>query len=234
MERWLTNANANVTYVTFVSNVAPLIIFNHSHLGIIMESIGINSENLTLSQAARECGVSRVTMWRWVKTSGLVSATTAGGHHRIRRKDLCDFIERKNMGHRIRSTDKRQKILVVDDDPHIQKYLIKVLTGKGYHVITGRDGFEAGILVMKFQPQLVVLDLYMPHIDGFQVCRHLKSDPDTAPIKILAISGMALEANIQHAKDCGADAFLEKPLDINRLLGLVESLLSKFAARAVA
>lgn len=199
-----------------------------------MEIIGIQSENLTLSQAARECGVSRVTMWRWVKSGMLISAATAGGHHRIRRSDLNDFIKRKNMGHRVRRTDNRPKILVVDDDPHIQKFLITLFTTKGYQVVAGSDGFEAGILVMKFQPRLVVLDLYMPHIDGFQVCRHLKSDPDTAGIKILAISGIARETNIQYAKDCGADGFLKKPLDINQLLGKVESLLTDPSARAVA
>lgn len=224
MERWLTTAIYNVTYVTFVTNVSH--IHTIIHVSLMMASMGIQSENLTLSQAARECSVSRVTMWRWVKSGMLVSAATAGGHHRIRRDDLNEFIQRKKMGHRVRRSDERPKILVVDDDPHIQKFLIKLLTNKGYQVLAGSNGFEAGILVMKFQPQLVVLDLYMPHIDGFQVCRHLKGDPDTAPIKILTISGIAPEDKVQHAKNCGADEFLKKPLDINRLLGKVESLLS--------
>ena len=199
-----------------------------------MEADGKDSENLTLSQAARECGVSRVTMWRWVKSSSLISATTAGGHHRIRRSDLHDFIEKKNMGHRIRSTHKLQNILVVDDDPQIQNFLIKLLTAKGYNVVAGSNGFEAGILVMKFKPLLVVLDLYMPQLDGFQVCRQLKNDSATASIKILAISGNTFDTNIQHAIDCGADQFLEKPLESKRLLGIINNLLAAPPARAVA
>lgn len=184
------------------------------------------AKKLTLAQAAGICGVSRVTMWRWVKSSDLSSATTAGGHHRVRPDDLAEFMKQKNMDNHVRSTSQRKRILVVDDDPHIQKLLIKWLSRKGYEVAVCSNGFEAGIQVMKFRPQLVILDLFMPQLDGFEVCRLIKNDPATAPIKILAISGTAYASNIQKITDCGADLFLKKPLDLNRLLEMTHNLIT--------
>ena len=157
-----------------------------------------------------------------------------GGHYRIRRSALNEFIDRTN-GMRHRSdVPFKPRILVVDDDKSIQKYLDRMLTGGGYDVRTCSDGFEAGLWVMKFQPQLLILDLFMPAMDGFHVCRTLQSDPDTSRIHILAVSGYPSRENIRKAHEAGAEAFLAKPLDMQELLNRIDSMLSSGKQRQAA
>jgi excisionase family DNA binding protein len=181
---------------------------------------------LTVPEAAKACGVTRMTMWRWVKANRIQNVKTPGGHHRIALPVLNEFINRCNGGQRQSRVQDKPKILIVDDDKGFQKYLDRLLTGRGYSVRTCSDGFEAGIWVMKFQPHLLILDLFMPHMDGFQVCKTLKGDPDTAHINILAVSGHPSKANIREAHAAGADAFLAKPPDRQALINHIDGVLS--------
>jgi excisionase family DNA binding protein len=187
---------------------------------------------LTVPEAARACGVSRMTMWRWIKANKIQHVKTPGGHHRIGLSILNEFIDRCSGGQRQSRVGNKPKILIVDDDKSFQKYLDRMLSGRGYAVKTCSDGFEAGIWVMRFHPHLLVLDLFMPNIDGFQVCRTLKGDPDTAPIHILAVSGHPTEENIREARAAGADAFLAKPLDRQALLDHIDALFSDEQSQA--
>lgn len=180
---------------------------------------------LSVPEAAKTYGVTRMTMWRWVKANRIQHVKTPGGHHRISLNALNEFMALCSSTRRQSSVQVKPKILIVDDDKSFQKYLDRLLTGRGYRVKTCSDGFEAGIWVMKFQPHLLILDLFMPHIDGFQVCQTLKSDPDTAHIHILIVSGHPTEANIREARAAGADAFMAKPLDKQDLLNLIGAML---------
>ena len=181
---------------------------------------------LTVPEAAKACGVTRMTMWRWIKANRIRHVKTPGGHHRIGRSVLDEFIGRCSGGQRPSTGGIKPRILVVDDDKSFQKYLHRMLTDREYTVKTCSDGFEAGIWVMRFQPQLLILDLFMPNMDGFQVCRTLKGDPDTAHIHILAVSGHPTRANIREAQAAGAEAFLAKPLDRRDLLDHIDAVLS--------
>lgn len=183
------------------------------------------TELLTLQQAARHCGVSRTTMWRWVKAGELKSAMTAGGHNRIRSSDLLTFMALKEMAPRIRTAEKRHRILVVDDDPALVKMLLKLLGGNGWDMAAASDGFEAGVMTMKFRPHVILLDLVMPNMNGFEVCKMLKRNPDTAGIKIVAMSGFVTENNRFRMLSAGADVFLEKPLNVERVKHEIKQLL---------
>jgi excisionase family DNA binding protein len=182
---------------------------------------------LTIPQAAKVCGVTRMTMWRWVKANRIQHVKTPGGHHRIDLSILNEFIGRCRSGQRQAGDRIQPKILVVDDDKSLQKYLDRLLSKWGYIVKTCSNGFEAGIWIMKFQPNLLILDLFMPRLDGFQVCRTVKGDPDTAHIHLLAVSGHPSIINVREARAAGADAFLPKPLDRQALRSHVEAVLSK-------
>jgi len=179
----------------------------------------------TLAEAADICGVTRMTMWRWVKSGSVSSSKTTGGHYRIARSDLILFMKNNRMAHRIDETVGPFRILIVDDEPLVQEYFTHLLSLQGYEVQVCSDGFEAGILVMRFRPHLILLDLYMPEVDGFQACRLVKSDFDMCKIKILAISGKATEENVRRILGHGADAFLEKPMHKDQLLETVSRLL---------
>jgi excisionase family DNA binding protein len=192
-----------------------------------MQIPDIEKEFMTVSQAARICNVTRVTMWRWVKAGSIQSSATAGGHHRINRDDLAEFIKAHRMGARLQNDSVKPRILIVDDEPSLQRYLFKILTPHGYEIQACADGFEAGVYVMKFRPQLILLDLYMPRVDGFQTCRLIKNELETAHIKIIAISGNFTAASIERILECGADGILKKPLDRQAVIQEIASLIEE-------
>jgi DNA-binding response OmpR family regulator len=115
-------------------------------------------------------------------------------------------------------------ILVVDDDPSLLLLVSKILQTAGYRVSTAANGMVALQSVRRETPDLVVLDLSMPGVDGFAVCTMLKRTRDfKSPIAVL--SGRTTEKDVEAAHDAGADAFIPKPVDRAALLGKVAELL---------
>ena len=180
---------------------------------------------MTLAQAARVCCVSRVTMWRWVKAGTIHSSVTAGGHHRVKKADLAQIIRENDMDVRLQSETQKPRILIVDDEPPIQKYLSRILDDHGYETQVCADGFEAGVRVMRFRPHLVLLDLNMPRADGSRACEMIKGDIETAHIKIIAISDDLTSGARARILGCGADDILRKPLDKKTVIRAAASLL---------
>jgi two-component system OmpR family response regulator len=88
------------------------------------------------------------------------------------------------------------------------------------------DGYEAGEMVSTFKPDLVILDLIMPGLDGFKVCRRIKSSPQTRDIRILGITGYPEDGNVSGIMECGADGCLIKPVNADDLCNNVEKLLA--------
>src|SRR3989338_4337984 len=120
--------------------------------------------------------------------------------------------------------ESRPRILVVDDDALIRQFLEDQLTGEGYLVSTARDGEEALAKVAADSPDLILLDVMMPKVDGFEVCRRLKSDERTILVPVVMVT--ALTATDQRIKgiEAGADDFLSKPYNRLALFTLVPSL----------
>jgi CheY-like chemotaxis protein len=130
------------------------------------------------------------------------------------------------------------RIVVVDDQVEIGQGVMRVLGkesgGSGYEVETALDGYTAGRLVQSQRPDLVILDIRMPGIDGFAVCENIKSDPATRGAKILIMSAFITKENVARLKALGADAFLEKPFDIAILKEKVQKLIGLPTRRDVA
>lgn len=118
-----------------------------------------------------------------------------------------------------------EKILIVDDDPSILDLLTKILSAQKYETEVASSGFEAGAKVVKFEPGLIILDLIMSEMSGFEVCSRIKEDPDTSHIKILAITGYDTEENREKIMKAGADDYMAKPVKRDVLLRHVEDLL---------
>jgi excisionase family DNA binding protein len=185
---------------------------------------------LTVFKASQFCSVSPKTIINWID-SGLIKAyKTPGGHRRINTKDLISFMEKQGMPiPEKESGDGRIRILVVDDDPIIVESIVQALEEDeyDYDVISAADGFEAGIQVSHFKPDLILLDIMMPDIKGFDVCKKIKSSPETKGTKIIVLSAYLDEEKFKQMKDYGADACYSKPLplpqlkeEVSRLLGL--------------
>ena len=120
-----------------------------------------------------------------------------------------------------------KKILIVDDDSHIQKLLTKILSAQKYETAVASDGFEAGVKVTEFKPGLIILDLFMPGMDGFEVCKRIKKNPLSSQIKILAITGYDTEENKNRILEAGADCYVVKPFENDEFLQQIEDLLGK-------
>ncbi len=114
--------------------------------------------------------------------------------------------------------------MVVDDDPKIREFIIHILETEGNEVVGAADGFEAGQKSIKFKPDIMIVDIFMPNMDGFEVCRQMRKNPDTMNTKIIAISGYSDEENRKKILDAGADLFIPKPLSRNTVIDAVSKL----------
>lgn len=182
---------------------------------------------LTIPLAARYCSVDRVTMWRWVKTGNLRATVTLGGHYRILREDIESFLLDKGICPFDQKQCAKKRILIVDDHIAVRDVLIKILRPFNYEVDIASDGFEAGIKVMHFRPDLIILDLFMPGMNGFDVCRLIKGDSSTSKIKIVVLTGYGSVENEIRIMNTGADAYLEKPVQRDMLLQILNDVLRK-------
>ena len=118
------------------------------------------------------------------------------------------------------------KILVVDDDEMNRDMLSRRLLRKGYDVILAVNGAEAIEKVVADRPELILMDLSMPVLDGYEATRRLKAEADTAGIPIIGLSAHAMVGDREKALAAGCDDYDTKPVELPRLLGKVETFLS--------
>ena len=114
-------------------------------------------------------------------------------------------------------------ILVVDDQPQNIRLLEAVLTPRGYRVLSADSGAEALDLLAREQPHLVLLDIVMPGMDGYEVCRRIRENPDTAYLPVVMVTASESREKVR-AIEAGADDFVTKPFDQAELLARVKSL----------
>jgi two-component system alkaline phosphatase synthesis response regulator PhoP/two-component system response regulator VicR len=117
-----------------------------------------------------------------------------------------------------------KKILAVDDERHIVRLVEVNLQRAGYEVVTAFDGKEALEKVKSENPDLVVLDVMMPYMDGFEVLRNLKADPTTAEIPVIMLTAKAQDADVFRGWQSGVDCYLTKPFNPMELLTFVKRI----------
>ncbi len=185
---------------------------------------------MTVHQASEYCSVSPKTIINWVEAGHIKAYKTVGGHRRIKRGDLEAFMRRQGIPvPEAAPGDGRKRILVVDDDPIIVETLVQALEEDphGYEVISASDGFEAGLQVSHFKPDLLILDIMMPDIKGFEVCKRIKSSPETRHTRIIVLSAYLDEEKFAEMKKHGADICFSKPLPLPQLKEEVARLLEQ-------
>jgi excisionase family DNA binding protein len=182
---------------------------------------------LTTRQCAERLGVTINTVKGWIRAQRLPALRTPGGHHRIAEADLAAFEAR--LAHRSRGGSARPRILIVDDDQALLEVLHEAVSQAmpEAEVATASDGYEALVEVGTFRPDVLVLDLRMPRVDGFEVCSRLKARRDTAAIGILAVTAYPEGQVRERALAAGADDFLEKPFPVERLQARIRALLAR-------
>src|SRR5205085_8299149 len=127
------------------------------------------------------------------------------------------------------ATTEKSRVLVVDDEPQITRVLRTVLTSQGYQVRTASEGEAALSNFTEWRPELVITDLYMPHMDGIELCRRIRS-MSGVPIIVLSVKGE--ERTKVEALDGGADDYVTKPFGIDELLARVRAALRRSGAEA--
>src|SRR3954463_15989065 len=118
------------------------------------------------------------------------------------------------------TANEKSRVLVVDDEPQITRVLRTVLTSQGYQVRTASEGESALANFTEFRPELVITDLYMPHMDGIELCRRIRA-MSGVPIIVLSVKGE--ERTKVEALDCGADDYVTKPFGIDELLARIRA-----------
>lgn len=121
----------------------------------------------------------------------------------------------------------RGKVLVVDDEEYIQHILNFSFSAEGYQVITANDGEEAIEKAKNENPDVIVLDIMMPKMDGYEACRRLKSDPKTRNIPVILLTAKGREVDRKLGNEAGADDYMVKPFSPGRLIERVESMIRK-------
>jgi excisionase family DNA binding protein len=185
----------------------------------------------TTFEAAKLCHVSPLSIINWVNAGRLPAFRTPGGHRRIRREDLARFMRENGipLPDDVRDGSGRKRVLVVDDEVGIRDVITESLSRRAtpYEVVTAADGFEAGRLVATFRPDVVLLDLRMPGLDGFQVCRTIKGDSETASTIVIAMTGYHTQETEARILECGAVRCLAKPIEPSAIGVAIDGVLEQ-------
>ncbi len=181
----------------------------------------LNGDYLTPQEVADILLVSPVTVRQWAQKGMLKAEMTPGGHRRFARDEVERFARQRGL----KSADGQYpyRILVVDDNEPFSAFLGKLLHKLPFPIelVIAHDGFDAGRKMVTWVPDVVVMDLKMPGMDGFAVCKQIKSDALTRHVRVIAMTGYYTTESARRVTLAGAEACLAKPFDNNVLLELV-------------
>jgi excisionase family DNA binding protein len=169
---------------------------------------------LTLGQAAKYLGVAQSTIRKWSDNGRVPAFYTPGGHRRYRRGDLDAFLERSGPG-RGRGGP---VVLVVDDDPGVRQVVRANLEAEGYAVREAGSADEGLASLEEEPPDLLLLDVMMPEVDGWEMLRRVQERYGLGAIPVLVFSGTVDERTVADATVRGARGFLGKPFDLQQLI----------------
>jgi excisionase family DNA binding protein len=185
-------------------------------------------DTFSTSEVAVLCQVSRVTVWKWIKRGDLYALRNSQGNYAIPRETLRRFLSRKGYPVDPVLFKRSNRVLIIDDEPPVVEVVSRALYGMdgGIRIATAEDGLEAGLQMAAFKPDLLILDLMMPRMNGFQVCRLVRQDPIMAHTRILVITGYGSRDNVVRALAAGADDVYQKPVELQAFKRRVGALLN--------
>ena len=178
-------------------------------------------EWLTLGEAARYLGVAQSTIRKWSDSGRVRVFKTPGRHRRYRRDDLDAFLERSGSEPRVAGPT----VLIVDDDERLREYVRVNLEMEGYTVREAGSAEEGMSVLADSRPDLVLLDVMMPQIDGWEMLRRVQEQHGTGAIPVVMFSGKVDEQSAGDAAERGAQGFIGKPFDPQELIAQTKQLL---------
>jgi excisionase family DNA binding protein len=178
---------------------------------------------LTLGQAAKYLGMAQSTIRKWSDSGRLPAFYTPGGHRRYRRSDLDQFLERGGAAAPRRS-EGRRLILIVDDDERLREFVRVNLEMEGYSVREAASAEEGLTALEEEPPDLILLDVMMPQVDGWEMLRRVHERHGVGAIPVIMFSGKVDENALAEAADRGARGFIGKPFDPQQLIDRAKQL----------
>lgn len=177
-------------------------------------------KTLSTFQVAKLLQVNPGSVANWVDQDLVLAHRTPGGHRRVATEDLITFLRERKMPIPKELESGPTRVLIVDDEPAITQLIARVIstTHPDFEITEAHDGFHAGTLVATRRPHVVILDLRMRGMDGYEVCRLIKSQGDTKHAEVLAMTAHPSPKNQQRILECGAKVCMSKPLDMDVLL----------------
>jgi len=167
----------------------------------------------TTFDVAELCGVVHTTVIRWIEEGKLTAYETPGGHRRIPAEHLLRFMKNLNIPIPQSLSETPVSVLVIDDEEPVLKMIQNIM--KHYlpdiQVRICLNGIEALVAIGKQPPDLIIMDVIMPEMDGIQMCQRLKASPETSAIKIIAMSGKKLSQEQLQFITQNTDYFMQKP-----------------------
>lgn len=187
----------------------------------------------TTGEAAKICKVSQQTIIRCFDSGQLKGFRVPGSRfRRIPRDILYKFMKDNGIPTDALESGKR-KALIVDDDEELVELIRDVLEADGrFDVRVANNGFDAGMMVKEYHPDIIVLDVMLPDINGKEVCHRVRSDPALDDVKIICISGMVEQDKIAELTEAGANDFKQKPFEVEELVERLCELLDMEPAAA--
>ncbi len=178
------------------------------------------ASNLSTFTIAEMLHVDPGSVANWIDQGLLKAHRTPGGHRRVIIDDLVRFLREHKMPIPPELETTPVRILVVDDEEPVTKLIARAIRTQfpDFEVIEANDGFRAGATIATIRPDVVILDLRMPGMDGYDVCRMIKSQETTRHAEVIAITAYPSPESKKQILDCGARVCLNKPLDLDRLL----------------
>lgn len=181
-------------------------------------------EYFTTGEIAKICHVNTTTIFRAIRDKQLKAATTPGGHFRVAKKDLEDFLRKNKIPYGVAESNE-VRVLIVEDNPLEMTFFKRVLeTQPGVTVKTTSSGYEAGFLTHSFRPHILLLDIYLPDMDGREVALLIQSDPKLERTRIVAVSGSQNPDDHRDFSSAKFAAVLQKPVSADELIKTVLSL----------
>lgn len=188
---------------------------------------------LTSVEVAAACGVSPRTVTNWIRDGVIRAHRTVGGHGRVAVEELRRFLVARGIPVPAElasdpvengSDEGKKRVLCIDDDEAFLEVVRELLIANGYAVETARQGFLAGYLVGRRTPDVIVLDLVMPGLDGYEVLALLREREESKGIPVVACTSLRGADVESRLKNAGFDAFVKKPIDFKVLLRTIETL----------
>jgi len=185
-----------------------------------------SKQSFSTSEVAKYCHVTADTIRKWAEAGRIHVFKTPGGHRRIRRDDLVRFLRENKIPVHEDLDNAGIRVLVVDDEKAVVSVIRRFLerSQTPFQIEVALDGFEAGHQVATFRPNVIFLDLRLPGMDGFEVCRRIKSDPESSNCHIISMTGYYEGDVAQRIVEMGASMLLQKPFtpdDLRRALAKV-------------